>query len=131
MRRFRETGDVEFAVRAMQAAERSRARSMVENIAFSEADKGLGADPELLAREKEIRALLNSRADKLTDLLSRGGTAEAAAELDREIAGLEDRLETIKAGLKASSPGYGPERSASVRYRRISTRCINRRFAAC
>jgi CHAT domain-containing protein len=95
-----------YAAQALETAEKSRARSLLENLALTEADFIKDADPEMLRREKEIRARLTLKSDRLTDLLS--GKAEQAEveNLSAEIRRLENELETIKAGLKRSSPVY-------------------------
>ena len=95
-----------YAIQALQAAEKSRARLMLENLALSEADFTKDADIETLKREKEIRVLLNTKADKLTDLLSRNADKAETEKVSGEINELENELEEIKATLKQSSPIY-------------------------
>jgi CHAT domain-containing protein len=61
----------------------------------------------LFRREKEIRELLNSKADKLTDLLSKGDADKSEIDkIGNEIGELEIELEGIRARLKQSSPIY-------------------------
>jgi CHAT domain-containing protein len=98
--------DGDFAVRALQAAERARARTMVEKLALADTDFTKDAAPETLRREKEIRVLLNSKADHLTDLLSNGGEKTETDKISLEISALENELEEIRAGLKQQSPIY-------------------------
>jgi len=95
-----------YAVQALQTAEKSRARSMLENLSLTEADFTKDASPEIVKREKEIRVLLNSKADKLTDLLSNNADKAETEKLDNEINELEHELEEIKATLKQNSPIY-------------------------
>ena len=95
-----------YALAALQAAERSRARSMLENLSLSEAEFTKDADGETIRREKEIRVLLNSKADKLTDLLSKNAEKNETDTISFEINELENELEEIKARLKQNSPIY-------------------------
>ncbi len=95
-----------YAVEALQAAEKSRARVMLENLSLSEANFTKDADAETVTREKEIRVLLNAKADKLTDLLSQNADKAETENISNEINELEHKLEEIKANLKQSSPLY-------------------------
>lgn len=98
--------DKNFAIEALQTAEKSRARIMLENLSLSEADFTKDADVETVKREKEIRVLLNSKADKLTDLLSNNAEKNETDKISTEIGELEIELEEIKAKLKQQSPIY-------------------------
>lgn len=95
-----------FDLQALQAAEKARARLMLETLALSETDLTKDADALMIKREKEIRALLNTKADKLTDLLSRDTEKPETDKLSGEIKELENELEEIKARLKQQSPIY-------------------------
>ena len=106
MKMHKQSSDDNFALQALQAAEKSRARSMLENLSLSEADFNKDADAGTVKREKEIRVLLNAKADKLTDLLSSNAAKSDIARLDGEINELENELEEIKAQLKQNSPVY-------------------------
>ena len=111
MKKHAETPNENYAVRALQAAEKSRARSMLENLRLAEADFSEGADIETIEREKEIRVLLNTKADELTNLLSSKADKNETEKLDAEINELENELEQIKAKLKQSSPLYSAIRN--------------------
>jgi CHAT domain-containing protein len=95
-----------YAVLALQTAEKSRARSMLENLSLSEADFIKDADAETVGREKEIRFLLNAKADDLTDLLNQNAEKSETGKLGKEISELQSELEEIKAKLKENSPLY-------------------------
>ncbi|MDQ3130808.1 MAG: CHAT domain-containing protein [Acidobacteriota bacterium] len=102
-RRFPEKG---FDALALQAAEKARARSMLENLRLSEANFSKDADPETLRREKEVRNLYSVKAGKLTDALSRNAEQPEIQKLADEIGALENELEQIKSDLKQNSPIY-------------------------
>lgn len=95
----------DFSRQALQAAERSRARSMLEKLTLSEANFNQDADAETIRNEKRIRLLLNGKVDKLTDLLSQNNKSEVD-KISGEINELEHQLEEIKADLKQNSPIY-------------------------
>jgi CHAT domain-containing protein len=106
MKMHKQSPNENYAIRALQAAEKSRARSMLENLRLSEANFNKDADPETIRREKEIRNLHNLKADKLTDALSRNSDQSEIQKLSDEIRILENELEETKAELKQNSPIY-------------------------
>jgi CHAT domain-containing protein/Flp pilus assembly protein TadD len=106
MKMHREAPDKDFALQALQAAEKSRARVMLENLSLTEADFTKDADAVAVKREKEIRVLLNAKADKLTDLLSQNADKSETDKVDNEMHELVNELETIKARFKQQSPIY-------------------------
>src|SRR5260370_640267 len=82
--RMRGTGPGEpFEALALEANERSRARSLLEMLAESGTDIRQGVDPKLLEREREISSLLNAKGTRLLPLIGRND-AQAAA-LTQEI----------------------------------------------
>lgn len=95
-----------YTIEALQIAEKSRARFMLENLSLAEANFTKDAAPETVRREKEIRVLINAKADKLTDLLSRNAEKNETDKISGEISELENQLEDIKAELKQNSPIY-------------------------
>ena len=104
MKMDRKAPNQNYAIQALQAAEKSRSRSMLETLSLAEINFAKDADPEIIKQEKETRNLLNTKADKLTDLLSKNTENAEIEKLDREIRELENRLEEIKAQLKQQSP---------------------------
>ena len=113
MKMHKQSPDENYAIQALQAAERSRARSLLETLRLSEANFTKDADPELVQREKEIRALLNFKADKLTELLSSEADKAETDKLDNDINSLQSELEDIKGRLKANSPIYSAIKNPS------------------
>jgi CHAT domain-containing protein/predicted negative regulator of RcsB-dependent stress response len=90
---------------AFQAAERERARSLLEMLAEARVDIRQGVDPKLLQREHEIAGLLNSNAQRLLTL--RGSAAEEkATALKKEISDLETEQQQIELAIRKSSPQY-------------------------
>ncbi len=92
--------------RALQLAEQACGRSMLENLALSDVDSMADADAATVKREKEIRASLNSKSDKLTNLLNRNADKIDIDRVDGEVNELQHRFEELKAELKQKSPVY-------------------------
>ena len=106
MKKHRQNPNEKYDLQALQSAEKSRARVMLENLSLANADFTKDADVETVKREKEIRVLLNAKADKLTDLLSQNAEKSETDKISSEINELENELENIKAQLKQQSPVY-------------------------
>ncbi len=106
MQMNRQMPNEDYMLQALKAAEKSRSRSILETLSLSDADFTKDADKETVKREKEIRAGLNAKADKLTDLLSQDAEKSETDKLSNEISELENELENIKARLKQQSPVY-------------------------
>jgi CHAT domain-containing protein len=96
-----------FDVLALQASERARARGLVETLEEAQAQIRHHADPALVARELQVRQLLNDKAVAQTRLLSSRPKAEQAAALAREIEELTEELHQVEGRIRASSPRYG------------------------
>lgn len=106
MQKHTEMPNAGFALQALQAAEKSRARAMLETLRMSEAKISADADPELIRREREVLALLNTKADKLTEVLSGNTDQSEIKKLDDEVNTLKNELAEIKAIFKENSPIY-------------------------
>ena len=86
---------------ALEASERSRARSMLDMLAGM--DIRSGVDPKLLEREREITNTLNAKGARLL-ALAPGNTQ--AVELQKEVRDLEAQYQDIEAAIRKSSPEY-------------------------
>ena len=84
-----------FVRAAFEAAERERARSLLEMLAEARVDIRQGVDPKLLQREHEIAGLLNSNAQRLLTLRG-AGTEEKAAALKKEISEMESESQQVE-----------------------------------
>jgi CHAT domain-containing protein len=89
---------------ALEASERSHARSLLEMLAESGGDIREGADPRLLDREREISNLLNAKGARLLPLL--GSTAPQAAALKQDVQALESEYQDVLAAIRKTSPHY-------------------------
>jgi CHAT domain-containing protein len=94
-------GDTEAA---LQANERSRARSLLDMLASSGANIREGVDPKLLARERDLSDRLNAKGARLLPLLGRNDPQ--AAVLTADIRDLQSGYQDVEAAIRAASPRY-------------------------
>ena len=91
---------------ALQISERARARSLLDLLVANRVDIRQGADPALLARDRDLREQLNARAAAQTRLLNSQKTAAQAAALTSGIAALNAQLQEVETKLRRTSPHY-------------------------
>src|SRR5215510_5946014 len=91
---------------ALQASERARARSLLEQLAESNADIRQGVDPRLLERERALQRQLNAKAAARANASQNKGAEELVAAFDKEIDELTVRYSEVEAQIRASSPRY-------------------------
>ena len=90
-------------VRAFEASERARGRSLRDELADSRLGIRQGADPSLLQEEDALRDRLRAALVRQ----QRGGVPAAAAqELEQTIGGLQAGLADVAARLRLASPRY-------------------------
>jgi CHAT domain-containing protein/tetratricopeptide (TPR) repeat protein len=87
---------------AFEAAERARARSLLDSLAEARAQIREGVDPALVAREASLRQELNAKARRLMSL-SQG---DKAAALEKEIDELRLAHRELRDRIRAESPRY-------------------------
>jgi len=92
--------DEGFAVAGLLASEAARARSLVDVLTEAHADIRQGAKPELLARERELRALLRSQAEYQMELSMTGKDPSETEEVARQITELRNEYQEIEAQLR-------------------------------
>lgn len=102
-----------FDRQALQASEKSRARSMLETLSLAEISVAKNADPELVRRENEICNLLNLKATQITDLYNTNSSKQEIEKITAEMNVLAHRLEEIKTALKQKSPLYATIKNPS------------------
>jgi CHAT domain-containing protein/tetratricopeptide (TPR) repeat protein len=96
-----------YDIRAFEASERARARSLIELLA--EGDSGgfrKGADPALLGRERDLSERLGLKTSRLLGLLARGSRTPEAEALSQEVRTLEAEYDDVQASLRKASPAY-------------------------
>jgi CHAT domain-containing protein/Tfp pilus assembly protein PilF len=106
MQSYKRDHDKETLVKAFMVSERRRARSLLDSLEEAQAKITHGVLPELLARERTLRARLNQKAESQIKLLSGSHTPERASELAKEIDLLVKDFDQVKTETRASSPRY-------------------------
>jgi CHAT domain-containing protein len=91
---------------ALQASERARARSLLEQLAESNAEIRQGVDPKHLESERALQRQLNAKAAARANASANKGAEEMTAALDKEIDELTVRYREVEARIRASSPRY-------------------------
>jgi CHAT domain-containing protein len=91
---------------ALQASERARARSLLEQLAESNADIRQGVAPQLLKIERALQQQLNAKAVARANALNKKGAESLAKSLDKEIVELTSRFHDVEARIRESSPRY-------------------------
>ena len=87
--------------RALEASERSRARSMLDMLAGM--DIRSGVDSKLIERQREITNTLTAKG---TRLLAMAPGAAQAVDLQKDVRDLEAQYQDVEAAIRKSSPGY-------------------------
>ncbi|HJT66255.1 MAG TPA: CHAT domain-containing protein, partial [Pyrinomonadaceae bacterium] len=95
-----------FDAEALQASERSRARSLVEQLNEARVDIRRGVDVGLLEKERELTRDMNAKAQRELQLKLRKDSGTELATLQREISALEDQYQQVQAAIRQSSPQY-------------------------
>ncbi|RPH55432.1 hypothetical protein EHM82_05335, partial [bacterium] len=111
----RETPSPELAALAFEAAERGRARGMLDFLRQARIDLREG-DPGLLQEERRLRREMNARAAL---------RAVENAPLDEELAALSARYQIVAARLEASSPRYARLKQPALRLAEIQREALD------
>jgi CHAT domain-containing protein len=106
MQQRNERGSENHNMLAIEASERSRARSLLELLTEARIEIRQGVDPELLERERTLQQSLNTSAEQQIRLLSGKPTAEQAETAARRVATLTAQLQEVRSQIRAASPRY-------------------------
>jgi CHAT domain-containing protein/tetratricopeptide (TPR) repeat protein len=97
----------DYVSRALEIAERSKARTLVELLNQSGANVKAGAGKDLLRRESEVNSRLSAKAARQTRLLASGKAApDELKALAGEISDLIDEREKTAAAIRRADPNY-------------------------
>lgn len=92
--------------KALEASERSRARSLIEMLAESNADIREGVDASLLARERALQQQLNAKARQQTQLLAGQHTQAQEDVIAKDIDTLTSEFQSVEGQIRQTSPRY-------------------------
>src|SRR5262249_7221943 len=95
-----------FDAAAFRAAERGRARSLLEALGESGVEIRRGVDGALPGLERELQRLIADRADRQMQLLNRKHSPEEDAAAARELDNLATMLEQVQSQIRETSPQY-------------------------
>ncbi len=95
-----------FDAEALRASERARARGLLEMLAEARAEIRQGADPQLIARERNLQQQLNAKAAHEMRLRRGSPTPEQLAAVEKEIVTLTAAYDEAQAQIRAASPRY-------------------------
>jgi CHAT domain-containing protein len=95
-----------FDAAALQASEKSRARSLLELLKEARAEIRQGVDPVLLERERTLRQMISEKADRQMRLLRAKHTEEQAEAAAKEVDTLTTDYEQVQAQIRQTSPRY-------------------------
>jgi CHAT domain-containing protein/uncharacterized protein HemY len=98
--------DQGFEAEALQANERGRARSLLEQLSEARIDIRQGVDATLIEKERDLARVLNAKAQREMQLKARRGSNEEITTLHKEISALEDEYQQVQAAIRKSSPQY-------------------------
>lgn len=120
-----------YEVKAFQATERARARSLLDTLKEANADIRQGVDAALLEREREIQRLLNARAQTQMQLLSQPHSEVQATAIAEEIETLIKNLQQVETEIRQTSPHYAAlMQPRPLTLKEIQTQVLDSRHAA-
>lgn len=91
---------------AFAAAERARARSLLEILAEARAEIRQGIDPLLLQQERLLQEQVNAKADRQAQLLGGQHTDDQAAAARKELDAVLVQYQELQAQIRVKSPRY-------------------------
>jgi len=91
---------------ALKVCERGRARSLLEMLNEAHVDIEQGVSADLVKREREIRQLINAKAQRQIQLTAQNGNRQEIETFDKEIRALEDEYQQVQVAIRKASPAY-------------------------
>ena len=91
---------------ALQAAERARARSLVDLLTEANADIRQGVAPQLLEKERNLQQRLDANDKRRAQLLNGKYTPNQLAALEKDTNALLTQYQQIQTQIRQSSPRY-------------------------
>jgi CHAT domain-containing protein/tetratricopeptide (TPR) repeat protein len=103
-----------FAALALQASERTRARSLLELLAETQGEIRQGVDPALLTRERQLRQQLSAKAGYQIRVLNSARPEAEVSAIELEIRNLNNEYNFVQAQINAQSPTYAQLNQQSI-----------------
>jgi CHAT domain-containing protein/tetratricopeptide (TPR) repeat protein len=95
-----------FELRALQAKERARTRSLLDLLNEASANIRQGIDPALLAKARELQANINAKETKRLQLLALKKSEKQGVALTNELAVLLEEYQQLQAQIRTRHPNY-------------------------
>jgi CHAT domain-containing protein len=106
MRLHKQNPSEGFDAAALDASERSRARSFLELLGEAQIEIRQGVDPALIERERMLRQSISDKAERQLRMLSGKHTQEQAAGAAKEIDALTTEYDQLQGRIRETSPRY-------------------------
>jgi CHAT domain-containing protein/tetratricopeptide (TPR) repeat protein len=127
MQMHRAKPDAGYAEMGLQAAERARARGLIEMLAESRTEIRQGVDEALLERERKLAELINVKAQRKLQLLAQNASEAQLILLNSEIGSLEDEYQQAQIMIRKSSPRYAAiTQPEPLTFREIQERVLDK-----
>jgi CHAT domain-containing protein len=121
MTRYSRGHDQQDAIRAFEAAESGRARALLDSLYGYQRELRQPSEPALVLDEEKLQREEQRIVDARARLLSRGGSDEETANVDRELRKVRAKLETLEARIQSSAKFNDLLRPNPLGYERIRT----------
>lgn len=95
-----------FDVRALQAKERARTRSLLDLLNEASANIRQGIDPQLLAKAQQLQAQINAKETKRLQWLALKKSEKQGAALTNELTTLLEEYQQLQAQIRTRNPNY-------------------------
>jgi CHAT domain-containing protein/tetratricopeptide (TPR) repeat protein len=106
MKLYQDERSPERLAAALEASERSRARSLMDTLVEAHANITEGADPALLRQEREIEQKLRAKSEAQIRLLNIKHDEQEVKSIARDISNLIIESEQVRDKIRISSPKY-------------------------
>jgi CHAT domain-containing protein/Tfp pilus assembly protein PilF len=126
MQLHRTDPSIGYATLALEAADRARARSLLDVLAEARAEIRKDVSADLLERERALQAELNAKENARIQVLGGRHTDADAAAIQRDVDALLTSYQEIQARIRSASPRY----AALTEPRRLNADNLGSRFDA-
>lgn len=106
MRLYQQTRDKQFLATALQASERSRARTLMDVLTETRITVAEGISPELLKMEQEVQRRLRAKSEALTLLLGKPHSDGDVSVVSKDLVKLQREYDNVKDRIRTINPKY-------------------------
>jgi CHAT domain-containing protein/tetratricopeptide (TPR) repeat protein len=106
MAREKQTSNQGYSSKALEAAERDRARTLLDVLSDAQVDIRRDVDPKLLDRERILQRQIQEKSDEEFRLKGREHTVKQLADAQHQLESLLVEHDAIQGEIRASSPKY-------------------------